>query len=86
MIIILIIRGVTLEGAILGIRYYILEINTEKLSQLQVSYIHVMCLNAFINEFSFYKLLKKDMGRCDDSSLFLLRNITGRTLHSWYAI
>jgi hypothetical protein len=41
MIIILIIRGATLEGAIIGIRYYILDINTEKLSELQVKLFQV---------------------------------------------
>ena len=37
MIIALIIRGATLDGAIKGIEYYILKINTEKLLTLQVA-------------------------------------------------
>lgn len=36
MIIALIIRGATLDGAIKGIEYYILKINTEKLKNLEV--------------------------------------------------
>lgn len=36
MIIALIIRGVTLEGAMNGIEYFILKINTEKLKDLEV--------------------------------------------------
>ena len=37
MITALIIRGVTLPGAIKGIEYYILKINTKKLFALQVN-------------------------------------------------
>ncbi len=36
MIIALIIRGATLKGAINGIQYYILKINTERLLTLEV--------------------------------------------------
>ena len=36
MIIALIIRGVTLKGAMKGIEFYILSINTEKLGKLEV--------------------------------------------------
>lgn len=38
MIIALIIRGATLEGAYKGIEYYILKLNTEKLKKLEVPY------------------------------------------------
>ena len=38
MIIALIIRGATLDGAIKGIEYYILKINTEKLKSLEVKF------------------------------------------------
>jgi SNF family Na+-dependent transporter len=37
MIIALIVRGATLPGAIKGIRYYILDINIEKLKTLEVN-------------------------------------------------
>lgn len=36
MIIALIIRGITLEGSMNGIEYFILKINTEKLKDLEV--------------------------------------------------
>jgi SNF family Na+-dependent transporter len=38
MIIALIIRGVTLKGAMKGIEFYILKINTDKLMRLEVSF------------------------------------------------
>ena len=37
MIVALIIRGVTLKGAMKGIEFYILKINTDKLMKLEVS-------------------------------------------------
>lgn len=48
MIIALIIRGVTLDGAYKGIEYYILKINTEKLKKLEVNFPTTIFLSEYI--------------------------------------